>query len=87
MTAPSGAHGVSGNGPTAILVPGGFIGVGMWSDVVGLLEREGIAAVAVPLTSGGRSRRGREPGERGDRHRCARGARVRGPAARSGQPG
>ncbi len=53
MTGPSLPRGVTGNGPTVVLVPGGFIGVWMWSEVVGLLERDGIAAVAVPLTSVG----------------------------------
>jgi pimeloyl-ACP methyl ester carboxylesterase len=32
-----------------VLVPGGFTGAWMWSDVVGSLERDGIVAVAVEL--------------------------------------
>jgi pimeloyl-ACP methyl ester carboxylesterase len=32
-----------------VLVPGGFTGAWMWADVVGLLEREGIEALALEL--------------------------------------
>jgi pimeloyl-ACP methyl ester carboxylesterase len=35
--------------PRIVLVPGGFTGAWMWVDVVGLLEREGIEALAVEL--------------------------------------
>jgi pimeloyl-ACP methyl ester carboxylesterase len=36
-------------GARIILVPGGFTGAWMWADVVALLEREGIEALAVEL--------------------------------------
>jgi pimeloyl-ACP methyl ester carboxylesterase len=35
--------------PRIVLVPGGFTGAWMWADVVALLEREGIEALAVEL--------------------------------------
>jgi pimeloyl-ACP methyl ester carboxylesterase len=35
--------------PRIVLVPGGFTGAWMWADVVALLEREGIEAIAVEL--------------------------------------
>ena len=35
--------------PRTVLVPGGFTGAWMWADVIGLLEREGIEALAVEL--------------------------------------
>jgi len=35
--------------PRIVLVPGGFTGAWMWADVAGLLEAEGIKAVAVEL--------------------------------------
>jgi pimeloyl-ACP methyl ester carboxylesterase len=35
--------------PRIVLVPGGFTGAWMWADVVALLEREGIKALAVEL--------------------------------------
>jgi pimeloyl-ACP methyl ester carboxylesterase len=37
--------------PTVVLVPGGFTGAWMWSDVVALLKEEGIEAIAVELPS------------------------------------
>jgi hypothetical protein len=39
---------VTGRAPL-VLVPGGFTGAWMWADVVALLEREGIRAIAVEL--------------------------------------
>ena len=36
-------------GPRIVLVPGGFTGAWMWVDVVALLEREGIEALAMEL--------------------------------------
>jgi hypothetical protein len=36
-------------GPRIVLVPGGFTGAWIWLDVVALLEREGIEALAVEL--------------------------------------
>jgi pimeloyl-ACP methyl ester carboxylesterase len=42
--------------PRIVLVPGGFTGAWMWADVVALLEREGVEALAVELpTIGGES--------------------------------
>lgn len=38
---------------TVVLVPGGFCGPWIWSDVVTLLEQEGLQTRAVPLTSMG----------------------------------
>jgi hypothetical protein len=35
--------------PRVVLVPGGFTGAWMWTDVAALLEAEGIEAVAVEL--------------------------------------
>ena len=35
--------------PRIVLVPGGFTGAWMWADVVALLKREGIEALAVEL--------------------------------------
>jgi pimeloyl-ACP methyl ester carboxylesterase len=35
--------------PRIVLVPGGFTGAWMWADVVALLEREGLEALAVEL--------------------------------------
>ena len=35
--------------PRTVSVPGGFTGAWMWADVIGLLEREGIEALAVEL--------------------------------------
>lgn len=53
-----------------VLVPGGFTGAWMWADVVALLEREGIEAIAVELPTIG------EGSTAADLHADARSVRL-----------